>query len=172
MLPSGFAWLNAEGKARHRHQIDSIIEAAEHVLGPRWCAILVCEADKVACEEDVKADSGDSEFKNYRVFRHWPGVGSFALKAVVNSNVAGQVKCVQWLGRCGRLDFIAPALSGSGSEEGYSIVFVHDGHGDAWEESIDHAAELFKMKPRGPSGFWVGDFQVDRRKALEMTNGQ
>ena len=105
------AFINAEGKGRYEAQLSVLIRSVVERHGANWAAICIAECDYL--EKDIKDMNQD--FAGHRVLRHYPGVGSRALKVVINRVFQDNVMAVMWKGRSGRLDFRFPILRPDGS---------------------------------------------------------
>ena len=136
------------------------MESAAAVLG-----VVSSSAQRFAAcfisEFDGHLDDRDVSVPNYKIFRHYPGVGSFALGWVINTYMTGfLVAAPMWRGRCGALHLRFPT-SAEGKLCNLWIIGVHGAHGDLLLESLADVRYLVGCRPLGAKVFLCGDWNVD-----------
>ena len=104
-------------------------------------------------EFDGHLDDRNVSVLNYKVFRHYPGVGSFALGWVV-SGMFGRFIVGQpvWRGRCGALHLRFPT-GAAGQMCNLWLVGVHGAHGDLLLDSLADVRFVAGCRPRGAKIF-------------------
>ena len=100
----------------------------------------------------------------HKVFRHYPGEGSWAMSWVVNRRFGDMVEDVSWRGRAGSITF--KFLNEAGHHYRLVVIGVHAAHGALLSDSLKDAHELFRKRPRNSISFFIGDWNVDQLPAL------
>ena len=118
---------------------------------PNWWVIFILEVDGVLSDNVVL------ECGQHRVFRHYPGAGSFAMLTMVRSCKRLYLHSLEARGRAMKVSFELAKQSFS-----QTFVCVHGGHGDALGPSLaDAAAILCKSIKRDRPLIVLGDMNVD-----------
>ena len=90
----------------------------------------------------------------WSLYRHWPGVGSFACAFAIPAKLRRFIRSVNWQGRAGAIHLCLPA------RELY-LVGVHLAHGSAFMDSVANVAHLLMAKPPKAEVSMSGDWNVN-----------
>ena len=128
------------------------------VNAPWWSAIFISEAD--AFQDDRNGHEGV-----HNVYRHYPGIGSWAMAFVIRSGMGKYVRSCMWRGRCGAIHFCYRGEADLLSMNIY-IIGVHGAHGDLLADTFADLSFLMHQRPYGSKVAIVGDFNIDMLPTL------
>ena len=114
---------------------------------PGWTVVFISEVDKslVSSFESCFVDG-------HKVFRHWPGAGSFAMAIIINRSFVDTCKTCFWNGRAGGVHLYSfAAVDCTSFRTGLNLIVsgFHGAHGDGLEDSLtDTTIVLQRLRRR------------------------
>ena len=148
--------VNAGGRCRGIDAIDAIIAKIDECTAS-WAAVYVSELDHTLNSFSVT----EVTYSGHKIYRHWPGEGSFAMAWIVNKNMTNFLKRITWSGRAGGiwLQSQDPRQHGALNMQ---ILGIHGGHAEALGSSLYDGSLAWPGPPRGCRRLAVGDWNVDQ----------
>ena len=120
---------------------------------PWWSVIFLTEADAF---QDGRAGHHDV----HHTYRHYPGIGSWAMAFLIRKDMGKYVRSCKWRGRCGAIHLCDRQNSSRHAVNLY-ILGIHGAHGDLLIDTLADLASLIRLRPFGSKVAIVGDFNVD-----------
>ena len=97
--------------------------------------------------------------RQWTIYRHWPGSGSFAMAFMIPAGLRKFVSAVLWQGRAGAVHLCLPNTE-------LFLVGTHLAHNVVFWDSVADIAHVLLRKPENARTYLAGDFNVDLLTAL------